>query len=141
MFFQKYGKTDQATRCIKSRMITKLIDYVILIDTFEQQCVVLKVILQSPCLKDYVQTIDIDQTLSKNALYEQKCLGNINKLYKHAGTCDNQQQFKDIIEYDMVSTHEVFINDSLISLMKSTLIKKPSARKSLCLFSNILYVN
>ena len=47
MCSQKDGKTTQATRCIKSRIMTKVIDSVLLIDTFEQQCVVLKLMLQS----------------------------------------------------------------------------------------------
>ena len=34
--FQKDGKTDQADKCIKSRIITKVIYYVLSIDTFEQ---------------------------------------------------------------------------------------------------------
>ena len=34
------------------------------------------------------------------------------KLYKHAGKCDNQKQFKDILEAAMVSTPEGFTNDS-----------------------------
>ena len=29
MFFMKYGKTAQAARCIKSRIMTKVLDYVI----------------------------------------------------------------------------------------------------------------
>ena len=41
--------------------MTKVIDSVISIDTFEQQWVVLKGMLQSPQLKDHVQTIGIDQ--------------------------------------------------------------------------------
>ena len=61
MCFLKEGKSDQAARCIKSRIMTKVIDYVLSIDTFEQQCVVLKGMLQSPRLKDHVQTIGIDQ--------------------------------------------------------------------------------
>ena len=40
----------------------------------------------------------------------------------------------------MVSTPEGFTNDSPISTMKSTLVKKQRARKSLCLFTNILDV-
>ena len=96
--------------------------------------------LQSPQLKDHVQTIGIDQSLSKNALYDHKCPENIKKLYKQAGNCGNQQQFKDIIEADMVSNPEGFTNDSPISPMTPTPVKKPSARKSLCLFTNILDV-
>ena len=73
----KEGKYDQAARCNKSRIINKVIDSVISIDTFEQQCVVLKVMLQSLRLKYHVQTIGIDQSFSKNDLYEHKCLENI----------------------------------------------------------------
>ena len=40
----------------------------------------------------------------------------------------------------MVSTPEVFANDSPISPMTSTPVKKQSSRKSLCLFTNILDV-
>ena len=40
----------------------------------------------------------------------------------------------------MVSTPEVFIDTIPISPMKSTPVKKPGAIKSLCLFTNILYV-
>ena len=47
--------------------------------------------LQSPRLKDHVQTIGIDQSLSNDAVYEHKCLENIKKLYKQAGKRDNQQ--------------------------------------------------
>ena len=54
MCFQKDDKSDQAARCIKSRIVTKVIDYVLFIDTFEQQCVVLKDMLQSPRLKDHI---------------------------------------------------------------------------------------
>ena len=137
MCFQKDGKTSQASRCIKSRIMTKVIDYVLSIDTFDQQCVVLKGMLQSPRLKDHIHTIGIDQSLSNNALYEHKCLENIKKLYKQAGKCDEQQQFKNILEADMVSTPEGFTNEIPISPMTSTPVKKPRARKSLCLFTNI----
>ena len=36
MCFMKEGKSDQADRCIKSRIMTKVIDYVLSIDTFEK---------------------------------------------------------------------------------------------------------
>ena len=115
MCFQKDGKTNQATRCIKSRIMTKVIDSVLSIDTFNQQYVVLKGMFQSLRLKYHVQTINIDQYLSNNTLHEQKCLENIKKLYKQAGKCDEQQQFKYILEADMVSAPEVFTDDSPIS--------------------------
>ena len=41
----------------------------------------------------------------------------------------------------MISTSEVFNNNRPISLMTTSPVKKPSARKSLCMFTNILYVN
>ena len=104
MCFMKEGKSDQAARCIKSRIITKVIVSVLSIDTFEQQCVVLKGMLQSPRLKYHVQTIGIDLFLSKNSIYEHQCLENIKNLYKKSGKCDDQKQLKYIIKAAMVST-------------------------------------
>ena len=140
MCFQNDGKISQAAKCIKSRIITKAIDSVLSIDTFEQTCVVLKAMLQSSRLKDHVKTIGIDQYSSNNALFEHKCLKNTKKLYKHAGKCDDQQQLKDILEAAMVSTPEGFTDNSTRSPMTPTPVKKPSDRKSLRLFTNILYV-
>ena len=51
------------------------------------------------------------------------------KLYKQSGKCDNQQKFKDILEAAMISTPEGFTDNSPISPMASTPIKKPRARK------------
>ena len=137
----KEGKSDQAARCIKSRIMTKVIDSIISIDTFQQQCDMLKGMLQSPQLKYHVHTIDIHPSLSNNAIYEHKCLKNIKRLYKQVGKCDDQQKFKDILEASMVSTTEGFTNNSPISPMKPTPVKKPIARKPLCMFTNILDVN
>ena len=64
----------------------------------------------------------------------------IQKLYKQDGKYDDQQQFKDIIEAAMVSTPDGFTDNSPISPMKSTPVKKPTARKAQCLFTNIVYV-
>ena len=100
----------------------------------------LKGMLQSPRFKDYIKNISIDQSLSNSALLENICLQNINKLYQHDGTCDDQQQFKDILDAPMVSTPEVFNNNNTRSPMNPTQVKKPSARTSLCLFTNILDV-
>ena len=140
MCFMKEGKYDQAVRCIKSSIMTKVIAFFLSIDTFEQQFAVLKGMLQSLRLKDHLQTIGIEQYLSNNAIYEHKCLENIKKIYKHAGKCDNQKQFKDIPGAAMVYTPEGFTDCSPISPMTSAQVKKPSARKSLCLFTNILEV-
>ena len=88
----KEGKSDQAARCIESRIMTKVIDFFLSIDTFEHRFFFLKGMLQLPRLKYHVQTIGIDQSLSNNALYEHKCLENIKKLYKQFGKCDDQKK-------------------------------------------------
>ena len=41
----------------------------------------------------------------------------------------------------MISTPEGFTENSTIPTMTSSLVKKPSARKSLCLFTNVLDAN
>ena len=48
MCWLKKGKSDQAARCIQSRIMNKVIDYVLSIGAFEQKCVVLKGMFQSP---------------------------------------------------------------------------------------------
>ena len=48
MCFHNDGKTAQAAKCIKFRIMAKVIDYVLSIDTFEQKCIMLKYVLQSP---------------------------------------------------------------------------------------------
>ena len=65
-----------------------------------------------------MKTIGIDQSLSNDALYEHKCLQKIKELYKYAGKCDYQQQFKDMVEASMVSTPKGYTNNSPISSMK-----------------------
>ena len=58
-------------------------------------------------------------------------------IIQKAGKCGDQKQFNNILEDAMVSTPEGFTNDSPISPITSTPVKKPSARKSLCMFTNI----
>ena len=65
---------------------------------------------------------------------------NIKNIYQHAGKCDDQQKLKDIIDSDMVSTTEGVTDNSPNVTMTSKPAKKTSASKSLCLFTNILYV-
>ena len=97
--------------------------------------------LKSPQLKDHLHSIGINPSLSNNSIYEHKCLENIKKLYKQADKCDDQQQFKDILEADMFSIPEGFTDNSPISPMNPKTVNKPSAQKSLCMFTNILDVN
>ena len=88
----KEGKSDQATRCIKSRIMTKVIDSVLSIDTFEKQCVVLKGMLQSTRLKYHVQTIGIHPSLSRNSIYEHKCIEKIKKKKLVSVTTNNNSK-------------------------------------------------
>ena len=67
-------------------------------------------------------------------------MNNIKKIYQHAGKCDDQQNLKDIIYAALLSTPEGFTDNSPNVHIPSTPVKKPSARKSLCLFTNILDV-
>ena len=58
----------------------------------------------------------------------------INKLYKHSSKCDDQQQFKDIVEAAMVSTPEGFNDNSHRYPMTPTPVKTQSAENH-CVFS------
>ena len=68
-------------------------------------------------------------------MYEQH-----QKQYRHAGKCDDQQKLKYIIDAAILSTPEGVTYNSPNVTMTSSPVKKPSARKSLCLFTNILDV-
>ena len=84
--------------------------------------------------------IGVDQSLSNSAMYEHRCLENIKKLYKNSVKCDNQQQKKEIIEAEMVSTPEGFTDISKMSPSQSVTAKIPSARKPLNQFLEALDV-
>ena len=84
-----------------------------------------------------MKTIGIDQSLSNMFSFEHKCFNNINNIYQHAGKCDDQQNIKDVLDADMLYIPEK-ITDVSPSLRKTpTTVKKTSASKSLCLFTNI----
>ena len=61
-------------------------------------------------------------------------------IYQHACKCDHQQNLKDILDAAMVSTQEGVTDNIPNVTLTSTPVKKPSAGKSLCLFTNILGV-
>ena len=65
-------------------------------------------------------------------------MNTIKKIYQHAGKCDDQQNLKDIIDSAVMLTLEVVIDNSPNAPITSTPVNKPSASKSLCLFTNIL---
>ena len=68
-------------------------------------------------------------------MYEQQ-----KKMYQHAGKIDDQQNPNDVIDATMVYNPEVFTDNIPNAPMTSTQFKKPSAPKSLCLFTNIFNV-
>ena len=80
MCFQIDGKSSKKAKCVKSRIMTKVIDFVLLIDTFKQNCVVFKGTIQLPCLKDHTKTIGIDQSLSNSDNFEHRFSKNTRKL-------------------------------------------------------------
>ena len=87
-----------------------------------------------------MKTIGFYQSLCTRSSFEHKCMKNIKNIYHHAGKCVDKQNFKYIIDAAMVSNTEGVIDKSPNVSMTSTPFKKPSARKSLCLFTNILNV-
>ena len=96
--------------------------------------------LQSSRLEDHMKTIGIDQSSFTRSCFEHICMNNIKKIYQHAGKCGDQKNLKDIIDAVILSTPEGVIDNSPNVHMTSTTVKKPSASKSLCLFTNILDV-
>ena len=67
-------------------------------------------------------------------------MNNIKKKYQHAGKCDDQQNLKDIIDAAILYTPEG-VTDNIPNVhLTSSPVKKPSASKSLCLFTTILDV-
>ena len=57
------------------------------------------------------------------------------KKNKSAGKCDDQQQYKEIIESAMVFTPEGFTDNITMSYGPSVTVKQPNSRKSLRQFS------
>ena len=96
--------------------------------------------LQSSRLEDHMKTIGIYQSSFTRSSFEHRCMNNIKYIYQHAGECDDQQNLKDILEAAILSTPEGFIDISPNVHVTSSPVNKPNARKSLCLFTNILIV-
>ena len=55
-----YGKTAHAAQCYKSHILNKDIDLILNIESLEQQCVILKGLLQSDRLEQHDVTNGID---------------------------------------------------------------------------------
>ena len=73
-------------------------------------------------------------------MYEHRFLKTIKKLYKPDGKCDNQNQYKAILEAAMVSTTERFTENSPISPGPYVTVKNNGVIKSLRLFTELFYV-
>ena len=114
------------------------LDLTIDIESFEQQYIITKDLLQWERLEKHMVSIAIDQYLSNSAMYEHICLENINKLYKSAGKFDDQQQYKAIIEEEMVYTPVVFTDNSPMSPSQYMTMKNTSTRKPLRQFLDTL---
>ena len=105
--FQVDNKYPHAAQCVKSRVLNKVIDSILSINTFEKQCLVIKYMLQSSRLEDHMKTIGIDQSSFIRSSFEHRCMNNIKNIYQHAGKCDDQQNLKDIIDADILSNPDV----------------------------------
>ena len=110
--FQVDNKYPHAAQCVKSRVLKNVIYSILSINTFEQQCVVIKCLLQSSRIEDHMKTIGIDQSPFARSSFEHRCMNNIKKIYQHAGKCDDQQNLRDIIDAAILSTPEGVTDNS-----------------------------
>ena len=74
--FQVDNKSPHAAQCVKSRVLKKVIYSILSINTFEQQCVVIKCLFQSAHLEDHMKTIGIDQYSFARSSFENRCMNN-----------------------------------------------------------------
>ena len=61
---------------------------------------------QSSRLEEHMKTISIYQSSFTGSYFEHICMNNIKYIYQHASKCDAQQNIKDIIDADILSTPE-----------------------------------
>ena len=85
-------------------------------------------------------TVGVYKSLSKSALYEHGCLGEIKNLYKSYGKCNYQHKYKAILEAFIVSTPEVLEYNSPMDTGKVLTMNNPSSIKSLTQFLALLNV-
>ena len=60
-----------------------------------------------------MKTIGIDQSSFTRYYFEHRCMSNIKNIYQHTGKCDDQQNFKDIIDAAILYTPEGLTDNSL----------------------------
>ena len=59
-----------------------------------------------------MKTIGIDQSSFTRSSFEHICMNNNKNIYQHAGKCDEQQYFKDILEAALIYPPEGFPDNS-----------------------------
>ena len=59
-------------------------------------------------------------------MYEDKYLKNIKKLYKSSGKCDDQHEYKDILEEEFLSALERLTENIPMDLVTLVTMKNPS---------------
>ena len=104
MCFHINSKSYHADQYVKSSKFNKVVYSILSIETFEQQCVVIKCMIQSSYIEDHMNTIGVDQSSFTSYSFEHICMNNIKKIYQHAGKCDDQNNLKDIIDATILST-------------------------------------
>ena len=72
--FQIDSKSAHSAQHSRSRVLTKVIDTILDIISFEHQCVIIQRLLHSERLKQHMAVIGLDQLLSNSVLYENRCL-------------------------------------------------------------------
>ena len=85
--------------------------------------------LQSYQLKQHMVTIGIDQLLSNCAMYEHRFPGKLKKLYTSASKFYDQLRFKAILRASMVSTTDIFTDNSPMSPGPPIIVKKVQCYK------------
>ena len=136
--FQNDGRTSRSAQCNKSRALTNVVDTIIYIESFERKCVIIKGAFQPEQLKKYMVTIVVDRSLSNMALYENRFLEKIKKFYKYSGKCDDQHQYKAILESEIFSNPEEFTDKIPLSHDQYETAKNRSASNSPHQFSYML---
>ena len=103
---------------VKSILLKKVVDSILSINTFEQQCVVIKCMLQSSRLEDHMDTICIYQSSFTRSSFEHRCMNNIKKIYQHAGKCDDQQNLKYIIDAAILIVYWIVMKNKSSALTR-----------------------
>ena len=84
--FHINGRYYHAAQCVKSRIMNRFIYYILYIDTFEKQSVVVKGVIQSTRLGYHIKTIGIYQALCTRFTFEHKFLNNIKRYINMQGS-------------------------------------------------------